>query len=185
VAFTVSPMEVLNNRPIIEAMSHAFHLYPRLSIDSFDNQALALFDRNYDAEAAISAVELLASLNLPLKVNYVFFRPSMNITAVEREIAYLKRLSSATSYLSMFDRLVLTYDIFSTSLLVYEAAPIAFEKGIGSDYDRELPSDVLVVMSGIQENLKRAVCAFENGEEKEDPLMWMLAALETDVKARR
>ncbi len=32
--FTVSPIEVLNNKPILESMSHSFHLYPRLSIQA-------------------------------------------------------------------------------------------------------------------------------------------------------
>lgn len=130
VAFTVSPVEVLNNRPIIEAMSRAFRVYPRLSIDSFDDRALALFDRDYDAAVAMEALEFLAALKLPLKVNYIFMRPGIDIASINKEIAYLKLLASATSYLSAYDKLLLAYDIFSSSLLVYEAAPIAFKKGI-------------------------------------------------------
>jgi hypothetical protein len=181
VAFTVSPLEVLNNRSILKAMSRAFRVYPRLSIDSFDDQALALFDREYDAAAALKAVKFLAALKLPFKVNYIFIRPGIDIARLDNEIAYLKLLASATSYMSSYEKLMLAYDVFSSSLLVYEGAPIAFEKGIRPDYEATLPMEMVAVMASIQSNLRKLIEAVRKGDERE-PLMSLLKEIEGDLK---
>ena len=180
VAFTVSPIEVLKNRRILEDMSRSFRLYPTLSIDSFDNDTLALFDRDYTATAAIDALRILTGLRLSLKVNYIFIRPRADVNRVKGELEYFKILAAETSYLSSYDRLLLAYDSFSKSLLVTRGAPIAGIKGIQQNYESVLPGELLRLVSTIQDSLKAQIDRFDP-EKSDDPLMSLIKVIEEEV----
>lgn len=173
--FTVSPVEILNNKPILEAMSHSFHLYPRLSIDSFDNNTLALFDLCFNASTALEALKFLAYLKLPLRINYIFIRPGVTIEIIKVEFSYFKSLAIAVSYLTPYEKLLLAHDLFSRSLSIMKGAPIARKKGIQERYEKDLPLELLKVISMIQNVMQKEINNLRN-ENKGDPLLTIVEA---------
>lgn len=174
-AFTISPVEVLNNKPILEAMSHSFHLYPRLSIDSLDNNTLALFDLDFDASTALEAVKFFAYLKLPLRINYIFVRPGVTIESIREEFCHFVSLTAATSYLAPQEKILLAHDLFSESLRIMHGAPIARKKGIRERYEEDLPPEFLKVTSRVQNAMHKEINNFrpDNGH---DPLLTIVEA---------
>lgn len=158
--FTISPVEVVNNKSILEAMSHSFRLHPRLSIDSFDNRTLALFDLDFDASTALEAVEFLAYLKLPLRINYILVRPGVTIETVGEEFSHFVSLAAMTSYLTPLQKLLLAHDLFSGSLRIMRDAPIARKKGIRERYEEDLPPEFLKVILRVQDAMEEEIDNF-------------------------
>lgn len=174
-AFTVSPVEVLNNKPILEAISHSFHLCPRLSIDSLDNNTLALFDLDFDASTALKALKFLAYLKLPLRINYIFVRPGATIESIREEFSYFVSLAAAASYLTPQQKLLLAYDLFSGSLRIMRGAPIACKKGIRERYEEDLPPEFLKVISRVQNVMQKEINNLRP-DNRGDPLLTIVEA---------
>lgn len=143
IAFTVSPLEVLNNKITLESMSHSFYLHPRLSIDSFDNNTLDLLDLDFDASTALEALKFLAYLKLPLRINYIFIRPGMTINSIREEFFYFKLVAVVTSYLNFYEKILLIDDFLSNSLGLIQGAPISHKNGIKERYKEGLPPELL------------------------------------------
>lgn len=173
--FTVSPVEVLNNMPILEDMSHSFQLYPRLSIDSLDNKTLALFDLGFDASTALEAVKFFAYLKLPFRINYIFVRPGVTIARIREEFSHFASLAAATSYLSPKEKLLLAHDLFSGSLHIMQGSPIAGIKGIREQYKEDLPPELLKVISRVQNVMQREIDNFRL-DNRHDPLITIVEA---------
>lgn len=180
--FTVSPVEVLRNAPLLEDMARSFYLAPSLSIDSLDSQALALFDRNYSPEEAMEALKALTRLRTPLKINYIFIRPGIDIRCIKRELEYLKLLATETSYLSDYGKLLMAYDIFSNSLSLDGSAPIASKRGVGQSYESQIPREVSGLVSKIQDSLAKQIKDFDNGA-RVDPLAAVVNVIDRYVNS--
>lgn len=137
--FTISPLEVINNRPLLQALASCFSLYPHLSVDSFDDDTLKLLDLEHDGATALDAVEFLSSLQLPFRLNYLFVRPGATVDAIHGELAGFEALAAATSHLDALQRLMLAYDLFSRRLLLSPRMPVGTREDVAPDYWRRLP----------------------------------------------
>lgn len=151
-AFTISPAEVLNNKPTIEAMSRSFRLLPRLSIDSFDDSTLSALHLNFDASTALEAVRFLACLKLPLRLNYLFVTPWKTIQSVQTEFSYFLQLANELSYLSPYQQALITQDLFFGRLGFPPGAPIS-SRGIDENYESDFPKEVSDFMGMLQNKI--------------------------------
>lgn len=149
--FTVSPLEILNNKALFEAMTCSFRLYPRYSIDSFDNDTLNLFDLGFDALEAMEALKFLAHLKLPFRINYIFMRPGMTLDGIKKELNFFKSLDAITFYLNPYEKLLLAQDLFSTSLDLMQGSPLLTdEKQVHKQYENDIPQEIFKIVSKIQ-----------------------------------
>jgi len=172
--FTVSPKEVVHNEPLLKALSNSFHLYPRLSVDSFDGRTLALFDLNFESSTALEALNFLASLKLPLRINYIFVRPRMTLEGMKEEFASFLSLTAATSYLTPSEKLLIALDLFSESLRVTPMIPIT-KKGIREGYEVDIPPELLKVIMRLQNAVQEEISNFRP-DNNHDPLLTIVEA---------
>ncbi len=149
--FTVSPLEILSNKALFETMSCSFRLYPRYSIDSFDNDTLNLFDLGFNALEAMEALKFLSHLKLPFRINYIFIRPGMTLGGIKKELNFFKSLDNVTFYLDPYEKLLLARDLFSTSLNLMQGSPLmAGDSQMYKQYENDLPREVFKIVSKIQ-----------------------------------
>jgi hypothetical protein len=154
VGFTVAPPEVISNTALLEQMSKAFDLVPVLSIDSLCESTLSRWNMDFGASEALEAVNVFRRLALPLRINYIFFRPGVSRSSLERELEKLRCLASALSYLPPRQQLLIGLDLFSVQLQPVLGAPAA---GVGvRDYDEETIKLFSHVTSCIQAALNAA-----------------------------
>ncbi len=173
--FTVSPLEILNNKLILEAMSKSFKIYPRYSIDSFDNRALTLFDLNFDTSDAMEALKFLASLKCPFRINYIFIRPGMTVEKIKEELFYFESLNSMISYMTPYEKLLIAHDLFSVSLDIVPGTSIADKEGIREGYKENLDPKVLKVITRILNVMGEEIINIRN-KGKSDPLLTVINA---------
>jgi hypothetical protein len=173
--FTVSPIEILNNKPLLESMSKSFKIYPRYSIDSFDNRTLNLFDLNFDASDAMEALRFLASLKCPFRINYIFIRPGITVEKIKEELFYFELLNSLISYMTPYEKLLIAHDLFSVSLDVIPGASIADKKGIRDGYEKDLDPGVLTIMTRIQNVMQEEIINIRD-KDQSDPLLNIIRA---------
>lgn len=173
--FTVSPIEILNNKPLLESMSKSFKIYPRYSIDSFDNRTLNLFDLNFDASDAMEALRFLASLKCSFRINYIFIRPGITVEKMKEELFYFDLLNSLISYMTPYEKLLIAHDLFSVSLDVIPGASIADKKGIRDGYEKDLDPGVLAIMTRIQNVMQEEIINIRD-KDQSDPLLNIIRA---------
>lgn len=173
--FNISPTEVLNNKPILEAMSRSFDIHPRLSVDSFDNSTLDLFDLAHDASTALEAVELLSRLEIPLRINYIFVRPGLTPETIEGELHYFKLVDALTSYLSPQHKLLIAHDLFAGYLRIIPETPIALKIQDAQQYGEKLPLQSFRVISRIQSALDAEIDNFRS-HNRGNPLLSVIDA---------
>lgn len=149
-AFTVSPAEVLNNRQTFENMARSFRLFPQLSIDSFDDVTLSALHLNFTASNALEAARFLASLKLPLRLNYLFVTPWKTIHSLQTEFSFLLPLAKELSYLSPCQQALIAQDLFSGRVGLPPGAPISSE-GIAEAYEARIPTELLELMANVQD----------------------------------
>jgi hypothetical protein len=175
--FTVSPREVVNNQELLLALSDAFILCPRLSIESLDDQTLSLLDLDFDSAIALQAFEFLTTRAIRLRLNYLFVRPGMTMEVVRREFRWFRTFADCASDLTPLDRLLLAHDLFSRSLQLLPGAPVTAIKGISHDYEAKLPSVVFRILIKVQNTLEEH-CRVLAGEQQPafacDPLVSVL-----------
>jgi hypothetical protein len=170
--FTVSPKEVVQNKPLLKAMANSFQLYPRLSIDSFDNRTLALFGLNFESSTALEALNFLASLKLPLRINYIFVRPGMTLKGMKEEFISFLSLAEAISYLTASEKLLIAIDLFSESLRIMPMIPIT-QKGVREGYEVGLPHELLKVIVRLQNVMQEEIINFRP-DDNHDPLFTII-----------
>jgi hypothetical protein len=156
VEFTTSPAEVLSNRQLLAALSCSFRLLPRLSIDNFDARACALLDLEFDTASALASVQVLASLRLPIRVNYLFVRPGATIEGLRHEFSCFEALAEMTSYMGPLERLFLAYDLFTGRLRLTPGAPVCSNPAVHSGYWDALPA--------VQDRVLNRILAFLNAQ---------------------
>ena len=181
-AFTLSPSEVLQNRELLSSMSHAFRLYPRLSIDSLDDDALGLLDLNFTMATALESLEFLANLRLPLRLNYLMIYPGLTLNSLTMQLARFLDIARATGYLSARQKLWLALDLFAGCLHVTPGTPLAQKPGISIGYEQDLPHSVLAVLSRAQRAIEVEMERLDTGDGH-DPLLAVInAGLEEATK---
>lgn len=165
VSFTVSPKEVLNNRDIISDLANSFQICPRLSIDSFDDKTLNLLNRRHNALEAVEALRFLSTLQIHIRINYIFIRPFMNLDILRKECRYFKLVSSILSYLGPFERFQIAYDLFSRRLKIVEWMQIQEKFKINRTYEDDFPASILVTISNFYGFVAKRFEFFDKSED--------------------
>jgi hypothetical protein len=170
-----SPPEVLANEPLVRSLAGRFDLHLRLGVESFDDEALALLEVPHDARTALRAVELLAGLRLPLRLNYLLVRPGTTPRTIAAELGRLAMIDRRTPHLSVAQRWLLALDFCSGSLEPRRLAPLARKLPRVDRYLDDLPAGTLERVLTLRGTLEREWLAVEAGTST-SPIEALVAA---------
>jgi hypothetical protein len=173
--FDLSPTEVLSNKQLLEFMSCSFDIFPRLSVDSFDDDTLDLLDLTHNAAAAMEAVEFLSHLKVSFRINYILIRPGMNLGALRRELRYLREVDTLTSYMTPQHKLLMANDFLWNHLRLHPCMPVVRKLGKNKTYEKDIPARCLRVISRMRELLETKINDFTHQSGK-SPLLSVVEA---------
>jgi len=174
-SFDLSPQEALHNRALLEAMSRSFEIFPRLSVDSFDDGTLELLDLTHDVAAAMEAIEYLSHLQIAFRLTYILIRPEMTLRTLKQELIWMREVDAQTSYLPPQHKLLLAHDFLWNQLRLHPCMPVSRKLRTDKDYKEDIPVQCLQVISRMREQLGTEIESFTHQAAK-SPLQSVLEA---------
>jgi hypothetical protein len=152
-SFTVSTVEVVNNRDTLELLSQHGQLYPRLWVDRLE-----------DATSLLQAVRFFADRRLSVRLSCALAGPGATIEGVREELRTLASLADVMSYLPPEHQILVAHDLFSSRPRILASAPRSAPSAAREGAPRELPGGLLTVMGKARDVMAEELRRVWSGE---------------------
>jgi hypothetical protein len=158
--FNVSPLHVVHNKEVIYKLSQCFQLFPRLMIDSFDEESLRLFHLEHTNRDAFNAIHFLNELKIHYRISYIFLRPHLTLERLNEELFHIDKLDSCSTHFSREEKLMMAGDIF-LSHLKYNPCSVLFYDHPGlENYKDNIPENCFAVLNTLWDSLNAEMHSF-------------------------